>query len=874
MAKKNRTISIIDGENTITINPKSKNLTYTYSGDGIYTLNFVADFKYMNKGIEKDILGYNECYKNFATKSNNDLIITTIFITDSGKTKKVISTVKNFFLDDTKDYKVKYKTHYPNSAVSENLSTLTIKPDTEYGTNGLYNISGVENDYYINYLLGTNKKDTHEFSDDYFNYIYEPKGNDKYLSQHANKTDYIYDLAGNDEYKILQDGTSSGIMYSYDYSGKDEYTADGQYARLYSKDYSGNDDYELKNGAKFWVDDYEGNDEYEVNANKSDADTSNRRINDYKGNDEYELINATVDIVDHGGKDKYEIKNNTSENILSITDNSKSKDKYEVSNSVDLVAGNLSVYDAAGNDKHNWTNVKFSTWADEGSYAIKDENGNDKYTLRSVKNIRIYDGGGKDYYNLKSNYNSNNADMYVNNFQIIDKGNKNDKYDLQFVACEYTEDDETSRTIIDDGGNDKYNLASSTNIRINDKSGNDTYNLKAPVDKKGKKIKFEGEDVINSLNSSVIIYDDKGNDKYNISYLMNGTIVDSEGKDTYNIKGSTLSYDLSAMGYGTTNIPSVSMSKIHDASLTSSDTYNISNATGYPMMIAIGDLDPFIRDDGGNNKFNIKNSGKSVDLKAYSEAYKNKDTITLTKIIFTIPTFTIKCTGIGDDKYNISNSVLLTTISDNSGKDKYNFKNVLGSVIVNDNEGNDRYTISKNKAGIIITDNSGDDSYILDNLKRAKVGTLEGNSAVIIDDKSGKDTLKIKSLNKSNIVYMTNFSDDVEKNYINDEDFGLIIYDKKNGGFVNLVDFYSADETSITGFGNGVIETFKAGKKSINLQSTSACNYTKMESIRAEVGAWLSEDGRNYDSVQDVLTSSNTTDINELVKIFQTGSAN
>ncbi len=864
---KNKTIKF-DGNTTISITPKSKNLTYEYSGNTSYSFQINNEFISDGKVID----GYKSYFQNFATKRKDDLVITTLFVTYGGKVKKITSVVKNFFLDDTKDYTVKYNTYYPISATSENLTTLTIRPDTEYGTNGLYNTDGIENDYYTNYFLGTNKKDIYEFIDNYSNYIYEPKGNDEYLSRHANKIDYIYDLTGNDEYKILQDNTSSGIMYSYDYLGEDEYTADGQYARLYSKDYSGSDEYELKNGAEFWVEDYKGNDEYEVNANKSDAEAINRRINDYKGNDEYELINATVDIVDHSGKDEYEIKNITSNNILSITDDSNSKDKYKVSNSVDIVADSLSIFDAAGNDKHYWTNVKFTTLSDEGNYAIKDEYGNDKYTLRDVKNIRIYDGNGKDKYDFKNLYDTKNKTFTsVSDFQIKDCGNKNDKYDLQFVSCEYAEDDETSRTIIDDGGNDKYTLASSSGIRINDKSGNDTYDLKAPVDKKGKKIKFESEEAFAAINGKSEIYDDKGNDKYNISYAMGTKIYDSEGKDTYNIKGSTISQTSKFTEEITLDLtmPTVSMLEIHDTSTTSADTYNIANVTGSSGIIGLGLHTPVITDDGGNNKFNIKNAGSYISIKEIQEATENKDKGKLLSLFWSMPSFGIRCMGVGDDRYNIKNSFLMTSISDSKGNDKYSFKNVSGSIIASDNEGNDKYTISKNKAGIEITDNSGNDTYTLDKLKKTKVGTLEGAADILINDKEGNDTLKISSLKKSNIIYMANFSNDVSTNYMDSQDFGLIIYDKKNGGFVDLVDFYETTETQITGLKNS-IETLKAGKKSINL-TTAAGDFSKMEAVREQVGAWLADSGRNFDDVRQVLSEGSKEDIASLVQMFQTG---
>ena len=458
-------------------------------------------------------------------------------------------------------------------------------------------------------------------------------------------------------------------------------------------------------------------------------------------------------------------------------------------------------------------------------------------------------------------------------------------------GCEYAEDDKTSRSIIDDGGNDKYILASTANVRINDKAGNDTYTLKAPTDKKGNKIIFEGEEMFSIFNAKTEIYDDKGNDNYNISYAMEAKIYDSEGKDTYNIKGNAVSQTQKFTEEITldTTTPTVVMLEIHDTSTTSADTYNISNIVGQPFY-AMGT--PVFMDDGGNNKFNIKNAGKYINQKDFEELQSvenlnisnfsdlltNPDALKMLSLLFSMPSFGIRCMGIGNDKYNISNSFLMANISDYKGDDKYNLKNTSGAILIADNEGNDTYTISKNKASFNITDNSGNDTYTLDNLNKSKFGTHNGSTSVIISDKAGKDTLKISSLNKSSIVYMTNFSKSASEHYINNIDFGMIIYDKKNGGFVNLVDFYETTETvisaeekevHITGLNNS-IETLKAGKKLINLVS-DAGDYSKMEILREQVGAWLTADGRDYDDVQSVLAGSNREDIKALVQIFQTG---
>ena len=860
---KNKTVKFNENT-TISITPKSKSLAYEYTGNTSYSFQINNEFISDGKFID----GYKSHFQNIATKSGNNLVITSLFSTNSGKIKKITTTIKNYFINPASDYEVNFDSYRYLYEYGDYVSSYTVTPNTPVGTKGLYTVMNEDATDSSDFILGTKKNDIITVTSGGADFIYNEKGNDTYKNESGDDA-YVYDLKGNDNYNI----SAQSKIYAYEYEGNDKYFVDDDGSYLMAQDYKGNDTYKInsingESSSDFWIDDYKGKDKYYITSN---LNPTYNNITDHNSNDKYYLTNATAEISDTNGKDYYEIKNNTEGNALNIID-SKSNDTYKISNSNGIIYGNLSVSDSEGNDKHIWNNVAFNSLSPEEIYAIEDIKGNDKYTLRDVKNIRIYDGSGKDKYDFKNLYDTTTKTFTsVSDFQITDYGNKNDKYDLQFVSCEYAEDDETSRTIIDDGGNDKYTLATSSGIRINDKSGNDTYNLKAPVDKKGKKIKFESEEAFAAINGKSEIYDDKGNDKYNISYAMGAKIYDSEGKDTYNIKGSTISQSSKITEEITLDltIPTVSMLEIHDTSTTSADTYNITNVTGSSGMIGLGLFTPVITDDGGNNKFNIKNAGSYINLKEIQEATENKDKGKLLSLYWSMPSFGIRCMGVGNDKYNIKNSFLMTSISDSKGNDKYSFKNVSGSIIASDNEGNDKYTISKNKAGIQITDNSGNDTYTLDKLKKTKVGTFEGAAGVLINDKEGNDTLKISSLKKSNIIYMANFSNDASTNYMDSQDFGLIIYDKKNGGLVNLVDFYETTETQITGLKNS-IETLKAGKKSINL-AAAAGDYSKMETLKEQVGAWLNDGGRNFDDVQQVLLEGSKEDIASLVQMFQTG---
>ena len=98
----------------------------------------------------------------------------------------------------------------------------------------------------------------------------------------------------------------------------------------------------------------------------------------------------------------------------------------------------------------------------------------------------------------------------------------------------------------------------------------------------------------------------------------------------------------------------------------------------------------------------------------------------------------------------------------------------------------------------------------------------------------------------------------------NDND--LFVYNKNNGSFVNINGFYSIYENSIIGFGDGRIETVKAGKTTLkNVQSEDL--YTDFNELRATVASYLSSCGES--SVSNVLYGNNDLYKQDLAYIFE-----
>ena len=764
-------ISVSD---SVTIDSKTKSQIYEFAADA--TFNYLVD-------DEDPIYDY---YLNFASKSGNNLVITTVFEnTTTFATKNITITFKNFF----------------NSKYEIEVPYMTAQSGTNYSITKY-----------------TNVDDQHLFGEDGQDYLLAPSKKKSQTEVTTNNQD-VFDIKGNDIY------TSNKPVASF-------------------FDLAGNDTY------------------------KSTNNDSTLHVRDYAGKDTYDFDGAAPEILEFKGKDKYIMKNYTAGdyyNDFSITDYA-GNDSYELDKVVFKEHKENAIVDYAGNDKYKITDSKKQN--------ITDEKGNDKYNIGGLTDgIEITDNDGKDTYNMTGAYNPEKPEeSFMKNIKIVDSGQDKDTYNLKFVANNYESED--SRSIVDDGGNDTYNLQATTKMRIHDISGNDTYNLKAAT-VNGKKINIgmaESIDQLAGLNMETQIYDDSGNDKYNITHSYNSVINDSEGKDTYNINGESLKINQEVLENKIeVTLPTVLMTEINDTSETSNDTYNIGNVTN--SLYIFGNYT--IKDYGGDDTFNIKNAGAYFDKKALYEIYKRYEEtgeinpIDIMTYEFSIPAVSINSKK-GNDKYNASNSLVIMTVDDEYGNDNYSFKNITGSVLVSDYDGNDTYKVSNNKSTVKIGDKSGDDTYIIDKLTLKKV--VDGSSSISILDTGGNDTVKVSSLKESNIIYMADFNK-IEKDGYVDSDFGLIIYDKKNGGLLKLKEFYEItkdNETmkySITDFGDGNIETFKAGKKNINLQSVDACAYDRMEELREQVGAWLT--ARDYDSVEQVLLDGSKDDISALIQIFQ-----
>ena len=507
----------------------------------------------------------------------------------------------------------------------------------------------------------------------------------------------------------------------------------------------------------------------------------------------------------------------------------KGSNKYTFSNTDEV---RTTVIEAGGNDKYTFNELAPTT----ATVRIEDMGGKDSYTMTSSTGIVIDDFTGNDKYTIKNciELEPGGSGENPNDWQT-DNGLKNNIY-----ICDYS-------------GNDTYNIdnfktveGQDAYIYMYDETGNDKYRL-------------------NEL-YQVDIDDDYGNDKYNVSNSIDIILEDNCGNDTYTIKNSQgieiYDYEYDDDGvkrnnkFNLTDCSNVNI----DCEYTRNNKFNLTNCD----TVVIEDKYESYYDKDTTNIYNLKNITTYMYINSYKEYSNDKYTVS------------------GGD-FNLDSGELHSEINDNDGKDTYKITNTNNLKMLDYSNENDTYTIIncdnfhihnssgdekytlKNSSNITIEEQAGEDTYNITSCSgmyihdendssdkyTIKLGK-EGGGIKIADDGGAADSLKISNLNQKNIVFMSDYNND------------LIMYDTKSGGFVQICDLYNVDEGnySTEAFGNGLIETVKAGNKAIDI--TDADMIAQLNAARAEVTAFLGEG----QSVVDVLNSGNAENIEQLITYF------
>lgn len=799
--------------------------------------------------------GYSNIYYPLAVKDgDNTLVITKFLNKTTNKVTTIVDTITNY--TDENSIKVDYGndtnpiTFLENISGSDSINIVDETKDKYVYDNKKNTKYTIENNKGWVMAIDEKGADTYNLNGGTSTdnvYIRDYAGGDTYnvaSTQGFDSSDIpeIYDYAGNDKYNFgYLENSIDAMAKVFDYKGNDTYKATSTTNSVDIHDYAGKDKYELDGiepERNFSISDTAGNDTYTIKNSDLSNDSGKITITDNAGNDKYTLTKVTstqnntehrTDITDKAGKDTYKITDSTNTHI---SDFNSAKDSYTATNStnVTIIDSSNITGKTSGNDKYTFTNTKSYSALDYdgnenytvlgGSGDLTDFAGNDKYKVTAKKGydiarLTIADSKGQDAYTVSGAKATKTVEaVYVNSVTINDSGeilkdskgkdikkSANDTYKLSYI-------DNTSNNsykITDKAGDDKYTITNSDGIRIEDKAGKDTYTISGTA-----KTKSAGEIDVKLLK----IVDNSGDDTYKLSFIDNsGGIVsgeqkyyveDTEGNDKYTVSDSYSMNITDKGGNDTFTLKNISNTYIYSDATTNSEsekvetnTYNLTNMKGVMKIFTNSENSDKLSVDN----YNINYTGSAALSNANIHDYDN-----------------------GNDTYNIKSSTELK-IDDDGGNDTYSFTKSL-----------DTSTFS-------VTDKSGNDTYSIDKVK----------GIYTLDDKAGTKDSLIFGNKKANIVFMAD---------INDTKTGrLFAYDKNNGGYVEMFNYFKKSDNKLTADGVGLIETIKVGKK----DATVDTNY--INEVQSDVATFLKGLGEGT-TITDVLNGDSAKNIDALVAYF------
>ena len=240
------------------------------------------------------------------------------------------------------------------------------------------------------------------------------------------------------------------------------------------------------------------------------------------------------------------------------------------------------------------------------------------------------------------------------------------------------------------------------------------------------------------------------------------------------------------------------------------------------------DNDLMIRYNSNSDSLLIKNYYANVDRVKLGISIIGKDDI---KNELTGGSFaeTIYCGELGDTVYaGDGNDIIWDS---------------LGSDIINASAGDDMiysyYEVDSLNGGL------GDDTYNLNNLSRS----------IEVFDEGGNNDIIALSENKDDIILRFDLQIDAEGNIVEDS--------SKNMYIMNI------DEFEMTNWGVKVTNEFVEGNSIETIQTKDGYYLTTAElnELRTNIASWLSSN--NFESVEEVINSENTTAIENLYAKFQ-----
>lgn len=187
------------------------------------------------------------------------------------------------------------------------------------------------------------------------------------------------------------------------------------------------------------------------------------------------------------------------------------------------------------------------------------------------------------------------------------------------------------------------------------------------------------------------------------------------------------------------------------------------------------------------------------------------------------------------------------TDTDAKSADKYTLANIDYFKVV-DAGGNDKYNISFSY-GQIQDNGIGNDTYKISNMWQREYMS-------IFDQGGKKDSLIISDSTVDNLVFMADLKQNGE---YNSQD--LLVYNIERDSYIIIENFFLGDAYDIDGFGDGRIETIKAGKKTIKYNE-SICDF--FNTVKSDMTSWLDDNG----GVMTVLNGNNEAAKEQLIAYF------
>ena len=528
--------------------------------------------------------------------------------------------------------------------------------------------------------------------------------------------------------------------------------------------------------------------------------------------------------------------------------------------------GSTVVYDEKGNDSYTYEKI--------GSYGTTyDFAGNDKYNLNVAATLTSEDWAGNDKYTLK-----NEGTLYAKDYA------GNDKYST--VTANLLQ-------ISDYAGKDAYNIKSADELTITDHKGKDKYTLFETAKVKITDLEADADTykLTNVSADSNIGTDDLldygGNDKYTLSGVTNAKensafrVEDVAGKDTYTITGEN-------------NLTISDGYHLTSSNMSGNDTYKMTDTKGVTIY-----------DNGGKNKFTVKNSDSITIRTTYADSgetvYDDTYNVSGTKgkkgkadtLCKEIQIFDIHTAS--KDTYNLSyveGSGSLNdneaNIYDNGGSDKFTLKNtknvsidfqeadsgtsVVNTISVSNSENfvvRGNYKGSGNTSDVYnITSSSGTINDYKAGNETYKVNKLDGS--LMITDHGGNDSLTITGAKEKNLVYMASA-------YSSGSTSNLYVYDKVNKGFVILGNYFSVAtdpdpaKRVLSDVLDYRIETIKAGKTNVTEKDGAFmyAAYFESDALKAEVAGFLGGKSMSMSQIFDASNETRDNDVAQLAAIFE-----